>query len=96
MALTWHVRCEPQALGGEGYLTFMGNEFGHPEWIDFPREGNGESFKHCRRLWHLADDKLLRCVLLLMFLALCLCRRVRSCRHRQQCTDSCCRTASQV
>lgn len=39
-----------------GYLNFMGNEFGHPEWIDFPREGNGWSYKHARRQWHLVDD----------------------------------------
>lgn len=37
------------------YLCFMGNEFGHPEWIDFPREGNGWSYKYARRQWHLAD-----------------------------------------
>lgn len=43
-----------------GYLTFMGNEFGHPEWIDFPREGNNWSYKYARRQWHLADDKLLK------------------------------------
>lgn len=39
-----------------GYLNFMGNEFGHPEWIDFPREGNGWSHKYARRQWHLVDD----------------------------------------
>jgi 1,4-alpha-glucan branching enzyme len=44
------------SLGGEGYLTFMGNEFGHPEWIDFPREGNGWSYHYCRRQWSLADN----------------------------------------
>lgn len=43
-----------------GYLNFMGNEFGHPEWIDFPREGNGWSYKHARRMWHLVDDKDLK------------------------------------
>ncbi len=42
-----------------GYLNFMGNEFGHPEWIDFPREGNGWSHKYARRQWHLADDPTL-------------------------------------
>jgi 1,4-alpha-glucan branching enzyme len=47
-------------LGADGYLNFMGNEFGHPEWIDFPREGNGWSFKHCRRQWTLADSDYLR------------------------------------
>jgi len=44
------------AING-GYLNFMGNEFGHPEWIDFPREGNGWSYKYARRQWHLVDDK---------------------------------------
>ncbi|CAI5960808.1 unnamed protein product [Closterium sp. NIES-65] len=48
------------ALGGDGYLNFMGNEFGHPEWLDFPREGNNWSYDRCRRMWHLRDDKLLR------------------------------------
>lgn len=43
-----------------GYLTFMGNEFGHPEWIDFPREGNGWSHKYARRQWSLADNKSLK------------------------------------
>lgn len=42
-----------------GYLNFMGNEFGHPEWIDFPREGNGWSYKYARRQWSLRDDKSL-------------------------------------
>ena len=40
-----------------GYLNFMGNEFGHPEWIDFPREGNGWSHQHARRQWNLVDNK---------------------------------------
>lgn len=40
-----------------GYLNFMGNEFGHPEWIDFPREGNGWSHKYARRQWNLVDNK---------------------------------------
>ncbi|KAF8307005.1 1,4-alpha-glucan branching enzyme [Clavulina sp. PMI_390] len=48
------------SLGGEGYLNFEGNEFGHPEWLDFPREGNGNSFKYARRQFNLPDDKLLR------------------------------------
>ena len=43
-----------------GYLNFMGNEFGHPEWIDFPREGNDWSYHYCRRQWHLVDDHNLR------------------------------------
>ena len=50
------IRLVTATLGGEGYLTFMGNEFGHPEWIDFPREGNGWSYFYCRRQWSLADD----------------------------------------
>lgn len=45
---------------GNGYLNFMGNEFGHPEWIDFPREGNGWSYDKCRRQWSLAEDDNLR------------------------------------
>ncbi len=46
--------------GGEGYLNFMGNEFGHPEWIDFPREGNDWSYQYCRRQWSLRDHPQLR------------------------------------
>ena len=41
-------------------MNFMGNEFGHPEWIDFPREGNGWSYHYCRRQWNLVDNKDLR------------------------------------
>ena len=48
------------SLGGEGYLTFMGNEFGHPEWIDFPREGNGWSYHYCRRQWSLVLNENLK------------------------------------
>jgi 1,4-alpha-glucan branching enzyme len=48
------------ALGGEGYLNFMGNEFGHPEWIDFPRQGNNWSLDKCRRRWDLCDADHLR------------------------------------
>ena len=55
MALHKMLRLITMSLGGEGYLTFMGNEFGHPEWIDFPREGNGWSYHYCRRQWNLAD-----------------------------------------
>ncbi|MCR4774147.1 MAG: alpha amylase C-terminal domain-containing protein [Prevotella sp.] len=44
------------AING-GYLNFMGNEFGHPEWIDFPREGNGWGYKYARRQWNLVDNK---------------------------------------
>ena len=54
------IRLYTMSLGGNGYLNFMGNEFGHPEWIDFPREGNGWSYKYCRRQWKLVDDKRLK------------------------------------
>ncbi len=60
MALHKLIRLLTMTLGGEGYLTFMGNEFGHPEWIDFPREGNFWSYHYCRRQWHLAEDTNLR------------------------------------
>ncbi len=60
MALHKMIRLVTSTLGGEGYLTFMGNEFGHPEWIDFPREGNGWSYHHCRRQWSLAENKDLK------------------------------------
>ena len=60
MALHKMIRMVTMTLGGEGYLNFMGNEFGHPEWIDFPREGNGWSYFYCRRQWHLADDDNLK------------------------------------
>lgn len=60
MALHKMIRLLTIGLGGEGYLNFMGNEFGHPEWIDFPREGNSWSYHYCRRRWDLADDKNLR------------------------------------
>ena len=60
MALHKLLRLITMTLGGEGYLTFMGNEFGHPEWIDFPREGNGWSYHYCRRQWSLADNPELR------------------------------------
>ena len=60
IALHKIIRLATLATAGDGYLNFMGNEFGHPEWIDFPREGNGWSFDHARRLWSLADNGLLR------------------------------------
>jgi len=60
MALHKMIRLVTCALGGEAYLNFMGNEFGHPEWIDFPREGNNNSFHYARRRWDLAKDPLLR------------------------------------
>ena len=60
IALHKMIRLFTLGGGGEGYLNFMGNEFGHPEWIDFPREGNGWSFHYCRRQWSLRDNGLLK------------------------------------
>lgn len=60
IALHKMIRLIVLALGGEAYLNFMGNEFGHPEWIDFPREGNGFSYHYCRRQWNLVRDEGLR------------------------------------
>ncbi len=60
IALHKMIRLITASLAGEGYLNFMGNEFGHPEWIDFPREGNGWSYHYCRRQWSLVDNKDLR------------------------------------
>ncbi|MDE6811379.1 MAG: alpha amylase C-terminal domain-containing protein, partial [Muribaculaceae bacterium] len=55
MALHKMIRLVTLATINGGYLNFMGNEFGHPEWIDFPREGNGWSYKYARRQWELVD-----------------------------------------
>lgn len=60
IALHKMIRLVTASLAGEGYLTFMGNEFGHPEWIDFPREGNNWSYQHCRRQWSLVDNHNLK------------------------------------
>ncbi|MBQ6833876.1 MAG: alpha amylase C-terminal domain-containing protein [Lachnospiraceae bacterium] len=60
IALHKMIRLFSIAAGGEAYLNFMGNEFGHPEWIDFPREGNGWSFHYCRRQWSLRDNGFLK------------------------------------
>ena len=60
IALHKMIRLITASLAGEGYLNFMGNEFGHPEWIDFPREGNGWSYHYCRRQWSLVDNNELR------------------------------------
>ena len=60
IALHKMIRLITASLAGEGYLNFMGNEFGHPEWIDFPREGNGWSYHYCRRQWSLVDNEELR------------------------------------
>ncbi len=55
LALHKMIRLLTMAAGGEAWLTFMGNEFGHPEWVDFPREGNEWSYKYARRQWSLAN-----------------------------------------
>ncbi|KAM9811458.1 1,4-alpha-glucan-branching enzyme [Syngnathus typhle] len=55
MQLHKMIRLLTHALGGEAYLNFMGNEFGHPEWLDFPREGNNESYHYARRQFNLLD-----------------------------------------
>ncbi|MGV3539008.1 MAG: alpha amylase C-terminal domain-containing protein, partial [Rufibacter sp.] len=60
VALHKLIRLITLALGGEAYLTFMGNEFGHPEWVDFPREGNHWSYQYARRQWSLVDNLDLR------------------------------------
>lgn len=60
VALHKMIRLVTLATCGGGYLNFMGNEFGHPEWIDFPREGNGWSYKYARRQWSLSDSDDLR------------------------------------
>lgn len=60
MALHKMIRLFSISLGGEGYMNFIGNEFGHPEWVDFPREGNGWSYKYAKRQWSLADNPELR------------------------------------
>lgn len=60
IALHKMIRLITCTCAGEGYLNFMGNEFGHPEWIDFPSSSNNWSYEHARRRWDLADDTNLR------------------------------------
>lgn len=60
MALHKMIRLMTAGAAGNGYLTFMGNEFGHPEWIDFPREGNNWSYQYARRQWSLIENRSLR------------------------------------
>ncbi len=60
LALHKIIRLVTASTINGGYLNFMGNEFGHPEWIDFPREGNGWSCQHARRQWNLFDDENLK------------------------------------
>ncbi|MFN8254526.1 MAG: alpha-amylase family glycosyl hydrolase [Bacteroidales bacterium] len=67
IALHKMIRLITMATAGAGYLNFMGNEFGHPEWIDFPREGNNWSYKYAKRQWHLAEDNNLKFQFLNLF-----------------------------
>ena len=67
IALHKMIRLITLATADCGYLNFMGNEFGHPEWVDFPREGNGWSYKYAQRKWHLVDDPNLKYHLLARF-----------------------------
>jgi 1,4-alpha-glucan branching enzyme len=60
IALHKMIRLVTASCAGGAYLNFMGNEFGHPEWIDFPREGNGWSYQHARRIWSISDNSELR------------------------------------
>ena len=92
MALHKMIRLISLSAGGEGYLNFMGNEFGHPEWIDFPREGNNWSSFYCRRQWHLVDDKNLKYHYLADFdkdmVNLCRYRKVFSCEPQATVIDA--------
>ncbi len=67
IALHKLIRLITLATAGNGYLNFMGNEFGHPDWIDFPRSGNNWTYHYARRQWHLADDPSLKYRLLANF-----------------------------
>lgn len=67
IAISKLIRLVTLIAGGDGYLNFMGNEFGHPDWIDFPRAGNDWSHEHARRMWYLADDGTLRYRLIAAF-----------------------------
>ena len=67
IALHKMIRLITFCASGGGYLNFMGNEFGHPEWIDFPREDNNWSYKYARRLWHLAMNEDLKYSFLMKF-----------------------------
>jgi 1,4-alpha-glucan branching enzyme len=61
MSLHKILRMLTLALGGEGYMCFMGNEFGHPEWVEFPRDENGNNYKACRVETCRASDTLSGC-----------------------------------
>jgi 1,4-alpha-glucan branching enzyme len=67
IALHKMIRLITFSTSAGGYLNFMGNEFGHPEWIDFPREGNNWSYKYARRQWNLAENKDLKYHFLSLF-----------------------------
>lgn len=67
IALQKMIKLITLATAGSGYLNFMGNEFGHPEWIDFPREGNNWSFEHAKRKWSLVDNPNLKYKMLANF-----------------------------
>ena len=60
IALHKMIRLFTMSLGGEGWLNFIGNEFGHPEWVDFPREGNSWSYHYARRQWSLQENPELK------------------------------------
>ncbi len=60
IALHKMIRFVTISLGGEGYMNFMGNEFGHPEWVDFPREGNNWNYQYARRQWSLPETDHLK------------------------------------
>jgi 1,4-alpha-glucan branching enzyme len=60
IALHKIIRLLTFSMAGDGYLNFIGNEFGHPEWVDFPREGNGWSYHYARRQWSLRDNDELK------------------------------------
>lgn len=60
MALHKIIRLITICTAGNGYLNFMGNEFGHPEWIDFPGQHNNWSYKYARRQWSLVDNPELK------------------------------------
>lgn len=67
MALHKMIRLVTAAAGGDAYLNFMGNEFGHPEWVDFPRAGNDWSYQYARRQWSLSEEGHLKYHFLLDF-----------------------------
>ena len=58
IALHKMIRLLTMATSGDAWLNFMGNEFGHPEWIDFPREGNNWSYHYARRQWSLVNNPI--------------------------------------